>query len=130
MLSGASTQVAPHRAMLNKSNVERSNPSGEGQTIRSAAPIPNSAADQRTNAATARCDSTTPLGRPVEPEVNRMTAASSSLRSGKGGAADGAVPCPPASRTSPSATSKISRAPQSATTVATRSAGHRGWIGT
>src|ERR1019366_4173531 len=63
--------------MLNKSNVERSNPSGEGQAIRSAGAMPNSAADQRTNAATARCDSTTPFGRPADPDVNRITAASS-----------------------------------------------------
>src|ERR1035441_8864654 len=62
--------------MLNKSNVERSNPSGEGQAMRSAGAMPNSVADQRTNAATARCESTTPFGRPVEPEVNRITAAS------------------------------------------------------
>src|ERR1019366_5130251 len=63
--------------MLNRSNVERSNPSGEGQAMRSAGAMPNSAAVQRTNAATARCDSTTPFGRPVEPDVNRITAASS-----------------------------------------------------
>src|SRR6476469_9001821 len=72
--SGTITQVAPQSAILNMSNVERSKLSGEGQAMRSAATMANSRADQHTNAATARCEITTPLGTPVEPEVKSRKA--------------------------------------------------------
>src|SRR5262249_49282389 len=63
------TSVAPHRQEANRSKTERSKWNGACEANRSSAPGASAAAHQSRNVNALACESITPLGRPVEPEV-------------------------------------------------------------
>ena len=67
--SGTSTTAAPARAAANRSRTERSKWSGAWLESRSSSVTWNSSAAQSTNASAFSCESITPLGTPVEPDV-------------------------------------------------------------
>ena len=60
---------APANAEANRSNVDRSKISGASCATRSSAVSANSPAAQAANAIALRCDTITPLGDPVDPDV-------------------------------------------------------------
>ncbi len=73
---GWSTQVPPENSAPNSSRAKASQETGEHCSQTSSGPKPTNSWPTRV-ATSARCEATTPLGRPVEPEVNITQATSS-----------------------------------------------------
>ena len=68
--SGRSSETdAPAAAAAKRSRIERSKCSGAWLESRSCSVIANSSAAQRTNVIALRCESITPFGSPVDPDV-------------------------------------------------------------
>jgi hypothetical protein len=65
----ATTSVAPSRSAQKNSHTDTSNPDGVFCSTRSPGESGYSCCIQRSRLSIAACDTTTPLGRPVEPEV-------------------------------------------------------------
>jgi uncharacterized membrane protein len=70
LAAGTSTSVAPAAAAAKTSSTDRSKCRGAWLASRSLGPMRNSATAQSTNARPLAWESMTPLGRPVDPEVN------------------------------------------------------------